>query len=326
MAELSIPEHFILKDVQDQGVHLGDGAYGRVFEVQYAGLRCAAKEIHSIYFRVARPIELKKIKTDFLREYHIWSTLHHPKIVTLIGVYFRDCDNSGIPIMVMEKMQRTLRSLIERREDGEMDVQIDLSVKLSILHDISVGLWYLHVHNPSIIHRDLTPNNILLRQGTHGFEAKISDLGVSKVMKNNDSGSKMTRIPGTPDFMPPETFDDNPKYDTAVDIFSYAAVILYTFVEQWPEPKAREKVNIVGKRELVPEVERRQEYISNMKEFAAKLKPLVISCLDDNPKGRPLISKVSTAIEKFKEESHTYSASLEVSFKISIVINKGVTH
>ena len=288
---------FVLKtqDVQERvDVELGAGAYGRVFEVQYAGKCCAAKEIHSLFFSILQPKELEKIKRNFLNECRIWSTLNWPNIVTLIGVYFRDDDRTGMPLMVMEKMECSLRSLVEKQDDAAM--KIDLRLKLSILHDVAGGLWHLHNQVPPIVHRDLTPNNILLRRGTQGeghcFEAKISDLGVSKVLENT---CKMTKTPGTPDFMPPETFLDNPKYGTPVDIFSYAGVVLYTIVEEWPTPTAREKVtNQVT--EIVSEVTRRQQYLIKMNKFE-ELKSLVISCLNDHPGCRPAISEVSAMIE-----------------------------
>ena len=281
-----------LKGVQELDVQLGVGAYGRVFEVQYTGKCYAAKEIHSIFLNISRPEELKRIKDRFFRECSIWSTLHHPNIVTLIGVYFRDNDSNGMPIMVMEKMEYNLYSVIEKQMDAV--IKLDLRIKLSILHDVSVGLWHLHNQEPPIIHRDLTPKNILLRQGTaQWFEAKISDLGVSKAMQRNTC--EMTKVPGTPDFMPPETFYDNPKYGTAVDIFSYAGIALYTIAEQWPTPTAKISVGP----EIVSEVERRQEFLNKM-EFG-ELKSLVISCLNDNPDFRPAISEVSTRIKCLKE-------------------------
>ena len=290
-----------IREVQERpNVQLGAGAYGRVFEVQYAGKCCAAKEVHSLFFRISQPKELERIKRNFLQECSIWSGLNHPNIVILIGVYFRDNDSTGMPIMVMEKMECSLRSIVEKQQDDAV-MKIDLRVKLSILHDVAVGLWHLHSQELPIVHRDLTPNNILLRQGkgeAHCFEAKISDLGVSKVMEKNTGSIKMTQVPGTPDFMPPETFFDDPKYGTAVDIFSYAGVVLYTIVEQWPTPTAREKVTTQGT-EIVSEVERRQQYLNKMDKFG-ELKSLVISCLNDRPGCRPAIPEVTTMIKKFK--------------------------
>ena len=197
--------------------------------------------------------------------------------------------------MVMEKMECTLTSLIECTAVKGIDIQR----KLSILHDVSGGLGHLHNLKPCSIHRDLTPNNILLHQG----KAKISDLGVSKAMNNTVSDCKMTKVPGTPDFMPPETFEDDPKYGTAVDTFSYAGIVLHTISEKWPTPTAREKYNSEKqKREIVSEVDRRQDYLNKMTEYhGEKLRPLVISCLNDQPELRPDIKKVSIKIEAFKK-------------------------
>ena len=37
-----------------------------------------------------------------------------------------------------------------------------MKTKLSILHDISLGLSYLHGRRPAVIHRDLSSINVLL--------------------------------------------------------------------------------------------------------------------------------------------------------------------
>ena len=65
--------------------------------------------------------------------------------------------------------------------------------------------------------------------------AKISDLGVAKVVRA-DSRAKLTKVPGTADFMPPESFSDMPKYDTSLDIFSYAGIVLHIVNQEWPSP------------------------------------------------------------------------------------------
>ena len=82
-------------------------------------------------------------------------------------------------------------------------------------------LDYLHHHEPPIVHRDLSPNNILL---TAQLVAKISDLEVAKADRRN----KMTKVPGTADFMLSECFMANPVYGTPMDIFSFAGIVLYT--------------------------------------------------------------------------------------------------
>ena len=61
---------------------------------------------------------------------------------------------------------------------------IPLNVKLSILDEVCLGLRYLHSRNPPIVHRDLTPNNILATGGH--LEAKITDLGAAKVVRSDN--------------------------------------------------------------------------------------------------------------------------------------------
>ena len=212
--------------------------------------------------------------------------------VTSLGVYYPAMDQYRLPVMVMEKMQHSLRGLVDKYDN------IPLNVKLSILNEVCLGLRYLHSRNPPIVHRDLTPNNILL--GGH-LEAKITDLGVAKVMKS-DSRKTMTTLPGTPDFMPPEALSKRPVYGPSLDVFSYGGVILNVITQLWPEPTDPTAFNPeTGRRELLSEVKRRQEYLDKMAGGAADLKPLVMSCLDDIPNNRPSVAQVSMTIKRVKE-------------------------
>ena len=75
----------ILREVNPTGKEIGRGAYGRVFEVNYEGTFCAAKEVHALLLQYARGDDLQKIKDDFLNECQIWSTLRHPCVVQFLG-------------------------------------------------------------------------------------------------------------------------------------------------------------------------------------------------------------------------------------------------
>ena len=213
--------------------------------------------------------------------------------MTSLGVYYPAMDQYRLPVMVMEKMQHSLRSLVENYDN------IPLNVKLSILDEVCLGLRYLHSRNPPIVHRDLTPNNILLGRC---LEAKITDLGVAKVMQTTDTKT-MTKAPGTTDFMPPECLADRPVYGVSLDVFSYGGVILYTITQLWPQPSSWVQFDPdTGRRMVLSELERRQRYLDKMTGGAADIKPLVMSCLDDNPKKRPPLTHVSMTIKRAKDE------------------------
>ena len=275
------------------GVELGNGSYGKVFEVDYSGKLCAAKEVHSLLLQLADREGAAKLKDDFLRECHLWSMLRHPNVVQFLGIYYPSTDESGLPIMLLEKMRDSVTSLIEKHDN------IPLLVKLSILHDVSLGLRYLHDHNPVVVHRDLSPNNILV---TSHLEAKITDLGVAKVMTTTGGIKTLTKTPGTSVFMPPEALDDKPVYGPPLDVFSFAGVILYLTTRQWPIPKSWSQIDPkTRKRIFLSEVERRQQYIDMMSGGDADLKPLVMSCLEDDPELRPSVKDISERLRKMKD-------------------------
>jgi len=276
---------------------LGRGAYGRVYAVNYCGTICAAKEIHSILVEEVRDEELRRVVETFMTECSQCSTLRHPNVIQFLGVYYPSEVGAGgvrmrLPIMVMEMMADSLTSLVDKHE------KIPVHIKYSIVHDVSLGLCYLHNHDPPIVHRDLSPNNILL---TAHHVAKISDLGVAKVIKA-DSRKTKTKAPGTGDFMPPECLSNNPEYGLPMDVFSLAGVMLHTFNQQWPYPTELVQYDHKTKsRRALSEVQRRQEYLDKMTGPAATLRPLVEKCLDDDPAERPTIATVFEKIQSNKQ-------------------------
>ena len=208
-----------------------------------------------------------------------------------------------LPVIVMEKMQWNLTHLVEKYS------KLSCSKAGTILNDVCLGLQYLHSRTPPIIHRDLTPNNILL---CYHYRAKISDLGVARTLETTDA--KLTQTPGTLVFMPPECFGDKPAYDLSLDIFSFGGIILYIATQQWPTPSPWMVVdpNTDKKVFLTSEVQRRQQYIDKMTGAYADLKPLAISCLDDNPKYRPSVTEALTRIKQLKKTSEKHELYVDV--------------
>ena len=278
-------------DVEEvDGAELGRGAYGRVFTVLYRGTVYAAKEIHPILYEEVGLEEKEAVRRSFLRECYYCSTLSHQNIVQFIGIYYPPHQPLQLPIMVMELMDSSLTSLIRNKPS------LDIKVKNSILLDVTCGLGYLHGRKPPVIHRDLSPNNIML---SSKLIAKIGDLGVAKAIRADSrrTKSKLTNAPGTTDFMPPEALHDDAVYDTSLDVFSFGGITLYVITEEWPTPKASTEFNAVTRRTTgFNEVERRQHYLDKIIGNNA-LKSLIERCLDNDPNVRPTTSAVMKALK-----------------------------
>ena len=293
-----------LKDVTLKGVvpledTLGRGSYSSVFTVKYGGNVCAAKKIHSILIdQDVTPADRQAIKNDFIQECLCCSSVRHRNIVQFLGVYYDPTDDSSLPVMVMELMHTSLRIFVENNKS-----LISFGRKTTILHDVSLGLSFLHNRNPPILHHDLSPNNIML---TSHLLAKIGDLGVAKVVRANSwqtrNKLKLTRaVPGTLYFMPPEVMEVDSLYGTSIDVFSFGGIALYVFSEEWPTPSAfKQKDTNSKKMVILTEAERRQQYLDKMTGRAAELRKMVEQCLDDDPDERPTIQEVSTIMEPLR--------------------------
>lgn len=86
------------------------------------------------------------------------------------------------------------------------------------------------VHNKGIIHRDITPNNIIVHART--LTASLIDFGIAEFLTsfpvdNNDLGSDLS-FQGTFGYAAPEEYNDLPL-STATDVYSTAVLIAQLF-------------------------------------------------------------------------------------------------
>ena len=285
-----------LTNVKDLNKRIGCGAYGRVFAVEYCGTSCAAKELHPMV--LPDQGEEDWITKTFLPECYQCSVLRHPNLVQFLGVYYPTNGpprGPTLPIMVMEMMNSNLTNFVDKHES------IPADIKWSILYDIALGLQYLHCHDPPVIHRNLSPNNVLL---TSHMVAKIGDLGVPKVIKVDKRTSRSCmQAPGTIDYMPPEALESEPKYGVPLDVFSYAGIVLFVANHEWPIPTNLTYKDPKTKCLLArTEVERRHDYIDKLSNSGFQaIEPTIVSCLDNEPDDRPSIVKVCEVVKELKD-------------------------
>ena len=176
----------------------------------------------------------------------------------------------------------------------------------SVLKDVALALSYLHQHSPPVIHRDLSANNVLL---TPGMTAKISDLGVAKILDLNPSQFRtMTQTPGTLCYMSPESTVPRPHYSTKVDAFSYGVMMVHLFSGQWPFPTEAVIVDPQDDSRVIPQTEadRRQKILDAIGRDHP-LMNLILGCLHNSPARRPeaveILTEVSRVAAQFPSSS-----------------------
>ena len=215
---------------EDERTILGKGAFGNVMKVKVKGTACVAKQIHGILlgtqgFETVSEDQWVSVLTKFAEECELLSESRHPNIVQFIGVCELVPGEARSLALVMERLHSDLGKFISEAKN-----EIPLPIKLSILHDSSSGLLYLHSRN--VLHRDLNAGNVLL---TENLRAKIADLGVARATMNvKRSTTNPTRTPGCPDYMPPEALHKTPNYDSKLDCFSFGHLMLYLAIQEYP--------------------------------------------------------------------------------------------
>ena len=116
---------------------------------------------------------------------------------------------------------------------------------------------------------------------------------ICRGLKANNADYFNTAQPGAIPFMPPEAMQEQSRYNKKLDIFSLGVLMLEVATQQPPRVRL---VGIGRDKEIV----RRREDLSKLEEDHP-LKPLILSCLEDDPKQRPDIVTVHTQLPSIME-------------------------
>ncbi|CAE5963653.1 unnamed protein product [Arabidopsis arenosa] len=155
---------------------------------------------------------------DFINEIASMSRTSHANIVSLLGF----CYEGRKKAIIYEFMPNgSLDKFISEKMSAKMEWKTLYNIAVGVSH----GLEYLHSHCVSrIVHFDIKPQNILM---DGDFCPKISDFGLAKLCKNNESIMSMLHARGTVGYIAPEVFSQSfGGVSHKSDVYSYGMVVL----------------------------------------------------------------------------------------------------
>jgi serine/threonine protein kinase len=203
------------------------------------------------------------LRGRFVREARLAARLSHPNVVSV----FDAGEDDGRPYIVMEHVEgETLADLLARRD--RLPPEEARGLALQAAHGLA------HAHAAGLIHRDVKPQNLLLREdGT----LKIADFGIARAAE----GTSLTQagtVLGTAAYLSPEQAlgeDVTP----ATDVYSLGAV-LYELLSGRPPLEVRSLDDLAKAKAIAPLRELAPEVPKDLEDF-------VMRCLARNPAYRP---------------------------------------
>jgi eukaryotic-like serine/threonine-protein kinase len=197
----------------------------------------------------------------FMREARMAAQLSHPNIV---GVF--DVGEDGVPYLVMEYIEsETLADLMAREGPIDPDRAVDLVLQ------VCAGLE--HAHGAGLVHRDIKPQNLLVRSDD---TVKIADFGIARPL----DGTQLTlagTILGTAAYLSPEQALGE-RVTAAADIYSLGAVTYELLSGSTPYRFDSLADLTVKQREGPP---------APIPGVSAELEKVVLGCLAADPESRP---------------------------------------
>ena len=150
------------------GFYVSSGSFGEVKTAMFRGTMVAVKTLKP---EQADEENIMRFKEELL----LCRDLRHPNIMQVLG----GCWSSQEKIyLVMEFCEKGSMGALLKREGAQHRM---VTTKLSWAIEMAKAMCYLHGFNPSIVHRDLKGDNVLIN---HGMSVKLCDFGESRQKSN----------------------------------------------------------------------------------------------------------------------------------------------
>jgi len=279
----------------------------------------------------------------FTQEAKAASALNHPNILVIHEIG----ESDGAHYIVSEYIKgKTLRDIFR---DGSLKLSDSLNISIQIANALCAA------HEARIIHRDVKPENIMIRPD--GI-AKILDFGLAKLVERKENSIftlRKTRenqtakgiILGTVNYMSPEQAKGE-RVDERSDIFSFGALIYEMLTGRTPfagDTNSETFANIINAepRDLAPHAANipdklarlvlkmlrkdKKERYQTMKEVLADLKSIAEDPAlgDDLERAYPLGAGKTEALQRTTGGGHTRTGAILESLSLAIKQHRSLT-
>lgn len=215
---------------------IGIGGMGEVFRCRASGVEGFQKEV---VVKVVLP-EMQgepEFERAFVDEAKLSVLLQHPNIVQTLDLG----KHEERLYLVMEYVDGhdlgfTMRMLRKKNETMPMPIAVYIAIELLRGLDHAHRAMGANGQPLEIIHRDVTPGNIMV---SFGGAVKLADFGIARFTSRTQQKTTTGFVKGKVAFMPPEQVESRPL-TPATDVFSAALVLCTLLMGKHPLEHASE--------------------------------------------------------------------------------------
>ncbi|WP_308257972.1 serine/threonine-protein kinase [Pseudonocardia lacus] len=215
--------------------YLGEGAYSQVYRVR-----------HRFLGRLAMKVLVTDDRTEqALGEAAVLARLGHPNVVRVFDADTLDTDEGERGYITTEYVAG---GTLHEFRTGHAGGLVPVATAVEVLGQVCAGLAAAHRLRPPLVHRDLTPLNILVgHDGDDGaLRARVGDFGLAV---RADPGTGRASTAGTIAYKAPECLRDHRADSPAADVWAVGAIAHELLTGVLPDAPARSPA------ELNPEVD-----------------------------------------------------------------------
>lgn len=190
---------------------MGEGGMGAVYKVRHRYLD--EVQIIKLVRETFRANE--ELKARFLREARTAKRLRHPNIAEVIDY---SVTSEGTAFIVMEFIEGMNLREVMARAGGMLDARLVIEIGLQTLSALA------YLHGKGFVHRDVSPDNLMLGTIEGSRVVKLIDLGIAKPLAATSNLTVTGQFIGKVRYASPEQFGES-DLDPRSDLYSLGVVL-----------------------------------------------------------------------------------------------------